>query len=136
MQLPITLMYAGIFAIFALLLSFLAGSARGKSGISILFGDPVDIKLAEKVRRHQNFLEYVPLFLIVFAALEANGVSPMFLYIVGDLMIVARIFHAFGLHHDNMGHIGRLIGAGGTALLTLVCSGYAIWIASKALLIS
>ena len=135
MPLPITLMYAGIFAIFALLLSFLAGSARGKSGVSILYGDPVDIKLAEKIRRHQNFLEYVPLFLIVFAALEVNGVSSMFLYIVGDLMIVARIFHAFGLHHDNMGHIGRLIGAGGTALLTLVCACYAIWLSVNELLL-
>ena len=134
MQLPITLMYAGIFAIFALLLSFMAGSARGKSGISILYGDPADMKLGEKVRRHQNFLEYVPLFLIVFGALEANGVAPLFLYIVGDLMIVARIFHAFGLHYDNMAHIGRLIGAGGTALLTLVCSCYAIWLSASELL--
>lgn len=134
MPLPITLMYAGIFAIFALLLSFLAGGARGKSGISILHGDPVDMKLAEKVRRHQNFLEYVPMFLIVFAALEANGAASLFLYIVGDLMIVSRIFHAFGLHHDNMGHIGRLIGAGGTALLTLICACYAIWLSAKVLL--
>ncbi|RZV39367.1 MAG: hypothetical protein EX272_00155 [Chromatiales bacterium] len=134
MQLPITLMYAGIFAIFALLLSFMAGSDRAKTGISILYGDPVDMKLGEKVRRHQNFLEYVPLFLIVFGALEANGVAPLFLYIVGDLMIVARIFHAFGLHHDNMAHIGRLIGAGGTALLTLVCACYAIWLSASELL--
>ena len=134
MPLPITLMYAGIFAIIALLLSFLAGSARGRAGTSILYGDPVDMKLAEKVRRHQNFLEYVPIFLILFAALEANGVSSMFLYIVGDLMIVVRIFHAFGLHHDNMAHIGRLIGAGGTALLMLVCACYAIWLSANALL--
>lgn len=134
MQLPITLMYAGIFAIFALVLSFRAGSARGKSGASILFGDPVDMQLAEKVRVHQNFLEYVPLFLIVFAALELNGVSPLFLYIVGDLMIISRIAHAIGLKHDNMAHIGRLIGAGGTALITLVCSVYALWISGKYLL--
>ena len=134
MQLPITLFYAGVFAIFALLLSFMAGSARGKSGVSILHGDPVDMRLAEKVRRHQNFLEYVPMFLIVFAALEINGVPSLFLYIVGDLMIVSRIFHAFGLHHDNMGHIGRLIGAGGTALLTLVCACYAVWLSANALL--
>lgn len=134
MQLPITLMYAGIFAIFALVLSFRAGSARGKSGISVLHGDPADMDLAQKVRVHQNFLEYVPIFLIVFAALEVNGVPSMFLYIVGDLMIVARIAHAIGLKHDNMGHIGRLIGAGGTALLTLVCACYAVWLSANALL--
>lgn len=128
MQIPITLMYASIFAIFALVLSFGAGSARGRSGASILFGDPPDMELAEKVRRHQNFLEYVPIFMIVFGAIEANGGSSMFLFIVGDLLIIARIAHAIGLKHDNMAHIGRLIGAGGTALLTLIAGIYGIWL--------
>ena len=134
MQLPITLLYASIFAIFALVLSFKAGSTRGKSGISILFGSPADMDLAEKVRRHQNFLEYVPIFLVLFAAVEMNGGSSLFLYIVGDLLIIARVAHAVGLKHDNMGHIGRLIGAGGTALLTLVTAGYGLWIAAEKLL--
>ena len=128
MQIPITLLYASIMAIFALILSFPAGSYRGKAGISILFGDPPNMELAEKVRRHQNFLEYVPIWLIVFGAVEAAGGSSWFLYIVGDLMIIARIAHAIGLKHDNMGHPGRLIGAGGTALLTLVTAVYGLWI--------
>jgi hypothetical protein len=123
-------MYASFLAIFALVLSFKAGSARGKSGLSVLFGEPANMDLAQKVRIHQNFLEYVPIFLIVFAAIEANGGSSMFLYVVGDLMILARIAHAVGLKHDNMGHKGRLIGAGGTALLTLVAAGYGLWLAA------
>ena len=128
MQIPITLMYASFLAIFALVLSFKAGSARGKSGLSVLFGEPANLELAQKVRVHQNFLEYVPIFLILFAAIEANGGSSMFLYVVGDLMIIARIAHAIGLKHDDMGHKGRLIGAGGTALLTLVTAGYGLWL--------
>ncbi len=134
MQMPITLMYASIFALFALVLSFRAGSARGKSGVSILFGEPPNLELAEKVRVHQNFLEYVPIFLIAFAAIEVNGGNTMFLYVVGDLLILSRIAHAIGLKHDNMGHIGRLIGAGGTALLTLVTAVYGIWLSGKLLL--
>ena len=133
MQMPITLMYASIFAIFALYLSFRAGPFRGKLGISVLYGDPANMELAEKVRRHQNFLEYVPMFLIVFGAIELVGGSSMFLYIVGDLMIIARIAHAIGLKHDNMGHPGRLIGAGGTALLTLVTAAYGLWLSVDAL---
>ena len=133
MQLPITALYAGILAIFALFLSFRAGSLRGKAGISVLYGDPPNMELVEKVRGHQNFLEYVPLFLIVFGAIELAGASAMFLYVVGDLMIVARIAHAIGLKHDNMSHIGRLIGAGGTALLTLVAAGYGLWLSVDAL---
>ena len=130
MQMPITLMYASFLAIFALVLSFKAGSARGKSGLSVLFGEPSNLELAQKVRVHQNFLEYVPIFLIVFAAVEVNGGSSMFLYVVGDLMILVRIAHAVGLKHDNMGHKGRLIGAGGTALLTLATACYGLWLAA------
>jgi len=133
MSIPISLTYASIFALFALVLSFRAGSFRGKSGLSILFGEPVNMELAERVRVHQNFLEYVPMILIVMAAIEANGGSHMFLYIAGDLLIIARIAHAMGLKHDNMAHVGRLIGAGGTALITLACSGYGLWIGVPAI---
>lgn len=134
MQLPITLLYASIFALFALVLSFRAGLYRGKTGVSVLFGQPPNMNLAERVRVHQNFLEYVPIFLIAFAAIEINGGSDLFLYIVGDLLIIVRIAHAVGLKHENMAHIGRLIGAAGTALLTLVVSVYGIWMAVIALM--
>ena len=49
MSLPISLTYASIFALFALVLSFRAGSFRGKSGISVLFGDPANIELVVRV---------------------------------------------------------------------------------------
>lgn len=127
----ITLLYVCIFVLFALVLSFGAGSGRGKAGISVLYGEPPDLELAEKVRRHQNFLEYVPIFMIMFATIEASGGSSLFLYIVGDLMIVARIAHAVGLKHDNMGHIGRLIGAFGTMLVSVVTAGYGLWMVAQ-----
>ena len=120
--------YAGIFAVFALVLSFRAGSFRGKTGISILYGDPQNMQLAERIRVHQNFLEYVPIILILMGISELNGASSTMLYSVGTLLVVARIAHLVGLKHDNMAHIGRLIGAGGTALITLVMAIYTIWI--------
>jgi len=129
MQLPITALFAGILAIFALVLSFKAGGFRGKTGVSVLYGEPPNLELAEKVRAHQNFLEYVPMILILMGVIELNGGSGTFLYIVGALLVVARIAHAVGLKHDNMAHPGRLVGAGGTALITLVSAVYALWIA-------
>ncbi len=134
MSIPITLTYASIFALFALVLSFRAGSFRGKTGVSVLFGEPQNMELAERVRAHQNFLEYVPMILIVMAAIKANGGSSMFLYVVGDLLLLARIAHSIGLKHDNMAHKGRLIGAGGTALIMLVTAGYGVWLGVPALL--
>ncbi len=127
MQLSITALYAGIFAIFALVLSFRAGSYRGKARASILFGDPPNLELAQRVRVHQNFLEYVPMLLILMAVIELNGATPTFLHAVGASLVIARIAHAIGLKHDNMAHVGRFIGAAGTALLTLIVSVYAIW---------
>lgn len=134
MQLPITALYAGILAILALFLSFKAGSFRGKTGVSVLFGEPANMELAQRVRVHQNFLEYVPMILILMGAIELNNGSSTFLHVIGSLLVVCRIAHAIGLKHDNMAHPGRLVGAGGTALITLVAAGYAVWNAAGAIL--
>ncbi|MGI9477827.1 MAG: MAPEG family protein [Hyphomicrobiaceae bacterium] len=134
MELPITLLFAAIFAIFGLLLSFFAGALRGAAGIPILHGDPINKELAVRVRRHQNFLEYVPMVLILMAAIELNDGSTSFLYGIGIALIVARVAHAVGLQYDNMGHLGRLVGAGGTALITMATAGYALCMAVPAVL--
>lgn len=136
MSLPITLMYAGIFGLFSLYLSARAGLYRGKAGASILYGEPVDWELAERIRVHQNFLEYVPMMLILMGLIEANGGSSMFLYVVGDLLIIARIAHLVGLKYDNMVHKGRAIGAGGTALVTAASGIYALWLGVPAVIAS
>ena len=129
MQLPITAIYAGILAIFALVLSARAGSYRGKAQASILYGDPIDWVLAERVRAHQNFLEYVPMIVILMGVIELNGGSSTYLHSVGVLLIIARVAHAIGLKHDDMGTKGRFVGAAGTALIMLVSAIYSIWVA-------
>ncbi len=120
--------------IFALALSFRAGGLRGKSGISVLFGEPANMDLAERVRVHQNFLEYVPMAIILMGIIELNGGNAMFLHVFGVVLIFSRIAHAIGLKHDNMGHPGRVIGAGGTALISLVAALYALWMVAGPML--
>ena len=92
----ITLLYASLLAIFALFLSFRAGTYRGKAGASILYGDPMNMELAQRVRAHQNFLEYVPMILILMGAIELNGGSTGFLHGIGVALIIARIAHGVG----------------------------------------
>lgn len=136
MALPITALYAGILTIFALALSARAGSYRGKIGISVRYGSPENMELAERVRVQQNFLEYIPLALILMGIIEMNNGNSTFLHAMGLILIVARIAHAVGLKHDNMAHPGRAIGAGGTFLISLVAAIYAIWMVVKPMLAS
>lgn len=49
MQLPVTALYAGQSAMFALYPSFQAGDFRGKAGISVRYGDPVTTKPAKRL---------------------------------------------------------------------------------------
>ncbi len=125
MQVPITALYAGILAIYSIWLSSRAGLMRGKTGISILHGD--NMELAEKMRRHGNFTEYVPIVLILIGVLELNGGPAIFLHSLGAALVIARVAHAKGLYHDNISHPLRAVGAAGTALITVVAGIAAIW---------
>lgn len=136
MALPITALYAGVLTIFALVLSARAGGFRGKSGISVLYGDPKNMELAVRVRVHQNFLEYVPMAIIIMGLIEVNGGSSTFLHSMGIVLIISRIAHAVGLKHDNMAHPGRTIGAGGTALMSLIAAVYLLWMVVKPLFVA
>lgn len=125
LPLPITAIYAAALVAVATWLGFSIGSARGKAKISILHGD--DMELAEKMRRHGNFAEHVPLALIMIAIIELNGAAPLLLHVLGIGLVAARIAHPLGLHHDNISHPLRAIGAAGTLLVTVVSAGVAVW---------
>ncbi len=125
MPIPITALYAGILALILGYLGFQVGSMRGSTGISIFHGD--NMELAEKIRRHANFTENVPLTLILIGVLELNGSSPLLLHGLGIALVLARIAHPIGLHHDNMRHPMRAVGAGVTFLVTGIAALAAIW---------
>ena len=120
MPVPITALYLAIFALFASFLAFLPDKIRGSEGISIGDGGRPDLLLA--MRRHANFVEYVPYFMIMFAALELNGASAGLLHGLGIAMIASRVLHAVGLG-ESIRSLPRGIGAGGTLLCILVAAG-------------
>ncbi len=120
----ITALYAGILGLMALVLSFFPGSMRGKTGISI--GDGGNQELLLAMRRHGNFVEYVPLALILIGILEFNGAPAGALHALGAGLVVFRVAHAVGLKADTIHGWGRAIGAGGTALVIVVASVWAI----------
>ena len=120
----ITLLYAGILGLMSIAISTMAGSLRGKTGVSIGDGGNQDLLLA--MRRHANFVEYVPLALIIIALLEGSGVSGTAIHALAGSLVVTRACHAYGLKADTMQGAGRLIGAAGTTLVIAIASVWSI----------
>lgn len=120
----ITLLYAGILSLMAIVLGMGAGTIRGKAGISI--GDGGMPALHAAMRRHANFVEWVPMILITLGLLEVHGVSATALHSLGAGLVVARVLHAIGLKAETIRSIPRLIGAFGTIIIMAVAAVWAI----------
>ena len=100
-------------------------AAFSATGISIGYGDNAELHLA--TRRHANFAEFVPLALVLVGVLELNGVTPTAIHSLGAVLVVACVCHAMGIEADSITNPLRAVGAGGTAIVTLVASVWAIW---------
>ncbi len=120
----ITALYAGLLGLMAIVLAFLAGRLRGSKEISI--GDGGDPELLLAMRRHANFIEYVPLALVLIAIVELSGAPALAIHLLGGGLFVARIFHAVGLKADSMAGAPRAVGAVGTLLVVVVSSIWSI----------
>jgi len=125
MPLPITGLYVGLTVILAIILGARIGLYRAKLGISILDGGNMDV--AQRMRVHGNLMETAALTLLAMAVIEINGARSTLLHGLGIIYIIARIFHAIGLKHDNIRHPLRVIGAGSSTLVMLIAGLMAIW---------
>lgn len=120
----VSILYAGLLGLLSLVISVQTGRLRGKVGASI--GDGGSKEMALAMRRHANFVEYVPLALLLVALLEMNGVSPTAIHGLGATLVACRVAHAAGLKADTMNTVGRFIGHAGTFFITLVVSVWAV----------
>jgi uncharacterized membrane protein YecN with MAPEG domain len=122
---PITGLYAGLLTLISLYLWMGVSGTRMKTRISLLHGD--DLHLAEKVRRHANFSEHVPLALVLLGIIEINHARAGLLHGLGIVLTLGRVLHPLGIRHDVIPHPLRGIGAGATFVVTLVAGAVAIW---------
>jgi uncharacterized membrane protein YecN with MAPEG domain len=125
----ITAFYAGLLAILALVLGLQVGRMRLRTGISLYDGGNKELAVA--VRRHANFIENVPLALLLIMLAELNGTRVPIVHGLGVTLLVARILHPFGLDYDRMRTPLRGIGAGLTTLVIAAGAALAIWDALK-----
>ena len=92
----ISLFYAGVLGLFAIILALLTVRQRFKTEISLGTGDSEELLAAQ--RAHGNFIEYALIFLVLSFALEIIGEVPdLAIIIFGDIFLLARISHAYTL---------------------------------------
>jgi uncharacterized membrane protein YecN with MAPEG domain len=119
----ITSLYAGILGLILIGVAFPAGMLRGRLNISI--GDGGNPNLLLAMRRHANFVEWVPVALILIGSLELDHVRPAAIHTLGAALVFARLTHAIGLKADTMKSATRVVGAMLTMLIVLTSS---VWL--------
>ncbi|MGV8831217.1 MAG: MAPEG family protein [Devosia sp.] len=125
MLFQVTAVYAALFAIFLLVLSNMVSAQRGRTHLSILHGE--DMELAVWIRRHGNFVENVPMALILMGLCEARGMPVLWLNVMGVALLVARLAHVLGLSPTKPVTPFRMVGALGTQLVLLAGAVFLLW---------
>ena len=91
----VTALYASLLAILLLVLAVFVGLLRVRR--DTLLGDDGSSAFRAAVQAHTNFVEYVPIAILLLLIAELNGVHGLFLHAVGALFTLGRIGHAFGI---------------------------------------
>lgn len=104
----ITLLFASLHVLLMLILAVRVVRYRRAQKIGL--GDGGDKLLARRMRVHANFIEYVPIALIMLALLELSGLSASWLWALGGTLLLGRILHATGFSRHSGYSFGRFWG--------------------------
>ena len=119
---PVIALYAALLGLIFVPITLRVGMYRLKNKIYI--GDGDDPQMLLRIRSQANFIETVPIALILFFAMESMGASATWLHALGITLVAGRILHYLGLAEIGPA-IGRPIGMTATLLSVLVAS---LWI--------
>lgn len=117
MTFAITASYAAALTLIFVALTQLVIRARGKTDVPL--GDGNQPRLLEASRRQMNFVENVPMALILMLLAEAGGASAFWLNIAGVVLVLARLVHPFGITVATPAHPLRIAGAVATTAVQL-----------------
>ena len=133
----ITLFYAGALSILALFLGVKTGQKRSSKEGNITLGVGDNFELLQITRAHGNLIENVIFFLVLSALLEMIGKIPILaIYILGDIFLLSRISHAYGITRPGAESIFRMLGATGTFLVLATQSIWALKISISWLMLN
>ena len=118
---PVTALYAGLLGLLSVLLANLVLYARLRAARL------PDWKPETMLRVQANFVENVPLALVLLLVLELQGVTSTMIHGFGAALVVCRLLHAWGLGSNPGATYPRLIGAQCTFLLISIMAVAAIY---------
>jgi uncharacterized membrane protein YecN with MAPEG domain len=121
MTLPhIVPVYAGLLGLMLVALSWRIMRMRAR--LEIMVGDGADRDLNVAVRMQGNFIEYVPMALMLLYFNEAVGWSPYIIHGLALILLIARVAHVHGMSRENAMGKGRRLGARMTFAVIIVSS--------------
>ena len=118
---PVFFVCAGLLGLLAVTLTVSVGRLRMQK--KIYLGDGGDPEMLVAIRAHGNFMEYVPLCLLLIY-IVSDFYSFWYVAVLSLVLLLSRALHAGGL----LGFIplGRTLGAAGTTLALAVTSAMLI----------
>ncbi len=119
----ITGLYAELCGLLLVILYVRVSQRRLATQIGIGVGG--DAVLEQRIRAHGNFIESVPIALVLLYLLEQAGVDPIYIHAFGIALVLARVAHAQGISATAGRSAGRFYGSIGTLLVIAVLS---VWL--------
>ncbi len=119
----ITAIYAGVCGLLLVILYVRVSQRRLATQIGIGAGG--DAVLEQRIRAHGNFVESVPIALVLLYLLEQTGVEPIYIHAFGIALVLARVGHAQGISATAGRSAGRFYGSIGTLLVIVALS---VWL--------
>lgn len=125
MQASITSFYAALLGLLFVALAGLVVRARWKYRTGLGIGTEPGMERA--VRVHANFVEYVPLALVMLLLAEVGGARSGLLHACGGVLLASRLLHAYGLGGSSGRSFGRFWGTAGTWAVMVTLSFTLLW---------
>ena len=121
---PVSALYIGLHGLMAVVLANFVLYARLRTGRVPAWQPDAALRV------QANFIENVPIALLLILVLEIQGAPAAVLHAAGGSLFILRLLHAFGLGRYEGANYPRLIGAQGTfvliSALAMACIGSAV----------
>ena len=123
MHVTITPIFAALLGLIFVFLSLRTSVVRGRTKVSL--GDGGNSEMQRAIRAHANFIEYVPITLLMLAFLEMRTVSIYVVIVFASMLFVGRCLHAIGISRTKPTPGFRSVG---TVLTLIALLGASLWL--------